>query len=174
MGSEAAVGVDGGAGEVIASLQEELALERAKNEILMEQVLEGEDALAGNDAEAFDDVIPNEDRDFWRGLLIENRTATINLLTRMRDHAAAPAQAAPAAVPAAAPVPAVPGGAVPAAAPKPLHNRAEAKAPVSPATAGQIPADRATRLRNRAQEIARREGCSFTNAFRKAEQELTV
>ena len=172
MGSEAAVGVDGGAGEIIASLQEELALERAKNEILMEQVLEGEDALAGNDAEAFDDVIPNEDRDFWRGLLIENRTATINLLTRMRNRAAAPAQAAPAAVPAAAPVPAAPGGAAPAAAPKPLHTRAEAKVPVSPAAAGQVPADRASKLRNRAQEIARREGCSFTNAFRRAEQEL--
>ncbi len=52
MGSEAAVGVDGGAGEIIASLQEELALERAKNEILMEQVLEGEDALEAEGVEA--------------------------------------------------------------------------------------------------------------------------
>ena len=32
--------------------------------------------------------------------------------------------------------------------------------------------DRAAKLRNRAQEITRRDGCSFTVAFRAAEQEL--
>ena len=32
--------------------------------------------------------------------------------------------------------------------------------------------DRAAKLRNRAQEIARRDGCSFTAAFRLAEQEI--
>jgi hypothetical protein len=34
------------------------------------------------------------------------------------------------------------------------------------------PADKAAKIRNRAQEIARRDGCSFTVAFRAAESEL--
>ena len=34
------------------------------------------------------------------------------------------------------------------------------------------PADKAAKIRNRAQEIARRDGCSFTVAFRAAENEI--
>ena len=58
----------------IASLLEALALERAKNEVLLEQCLKTEDALADKDIEGFADVIPNDDRAFWRGQLLENRT----------------------------------------------------------------------------------------------------
>ena len=67
---------------------------------------------------------------------------------------------------------AVPPVAVPpVAVPKPLHNREAAK----PAVAEKGAAgggDRAAKIRNRAQEIARRDGTSFTVAFRAAEQEL--
>lgn len=140
----------------IATLQQELALERAKNEVLLEQVLKSEDSLADKDIETFGDVIPNEDRVFWRGQLLENREAAVGILNRMRERAK----------------PADGKGAV--ATPKPLHNRETAKPSVAergPAGGGD---DRAAKLRNRAQEIARRDGSSFTVAFRLAEKEIAV
>jgi hypothetical protein len=156
-GSPAAGGADVNAvnGE-IASLQEALALERAKNEVLLEQLLKAEDGLVEKDVEGFADVIPNEDRDFWRAQLMENRESAVGILNRMRNRAK-PAETAPVATP---------------SQPKPLHNRETAKPAVAaggPAGGGE---DRAAKLRNRAQEIARREGCSFTTAFRAAEQEF--
>ena len=136
----------------IAGLQEQLALERAKNEVLLEQVLKAEDGLAEKDIEGYSDVIPNEDRDFWRGQLLDNRMSAIGILNRMRERSK-PAD-----------------GKVANAAPKPLHNREAARPAV--AAAGAVGCgDRAAKLRNRAQEIARRDGCSFTAAFRLAEQE---
>jgi len=139
----------------IVSLQEELALERAKNEVLLEQCLKTEDALAEKDIEGFADVIPNDDREFWRGQLLENRESAVGILNRMRERT----KPAPEAKPGAAP-----------AQPQPLHNRAAAK-PAVAETVGSGGVDKAARLRNRAQEIARRDGCSFTAAFRLAEQE---
>jgi hypothetical protein len=140
----------------IGYLQEELAMERAKNEVLLEQVLKAEDGLAEKDVEGYGDVIPNEDRAFWRGQLLENRESAVGILNRMRERAKPAADGKPAA----------------AAAPKPLHNRETAKPAVAvggPSCGGE---DRAAKLRNRAQEIARRDGCSFTAAFRAAEQEM--
>lgn len=146
----------------IESLQDELAMERAKNEVLLEQVLKAEDGLAEKDVESFGDVIQNEDRDFWRGQFLENREAAVGILNRMRERAKPPTEVKPAAdgKPAAAP-----------AQPQPLHNRAAAK-PAVAERGGAGGVDRAARLRNRAQEIARRDGCSFTAAFRLAEQEI--
>ena len=139
----------------IVSLQEALALERAKNEVLLEQCLKTEDALADKDVEGFADVIPNEDRAFWRGQLLENRESAVGILNRMRERS----KLAPEAKPGAA-----------LAQPQPLHNRAAAK-PAVAEKGGAGGGDRAAKLRNRAQEIARRDGCSFTAAFRLAEQE---
>jgi hypothetical protein len=136
----------------IAQLQNELALERAKNEVLLEQVLKAEDSLAEKDVETYSDVIPNEDRDFWRGQLLENRDSAVGILNRMRNRAK-PDDGKPIVSP---------------SLPKPLHNRETAK----PAVANAGGEDRAAKLRNRAQEIARKDGCSFTVAFRAAEQEL--
>ena len=155
--------VEGGAGpdDRVKSLEEALATEKAKNEVLMEQVLKSENTLAEKDVEGFADVIPNEDREFWRGQLLENREAAVGILNRMRGRVTPAMKTA--AEPAAAAVP-------PVAVPKPLHNRETAK----PAVAEKGAAgggDRAAKLRNRAQEIARRDGCSFTVAFRAAEQE---
>ena len=151
----------------VESLQEALALERAKNEVLLEQCLKTEDALADKDVEGFADVIPNDDREFWRGQLLDNREAAVGILNRMRGRVAPAEKAEAAATAAAVPPVAVP----PVTAPKPLHNRETAK----PAVAEKGAAgggDRAAKLRNRAQEISRRDGCSFTVAFRAAENEL--
>ena len=156
---------DGGNAEVDA-LQEQLMIERAKNDVLLEQVLKAEDCLADQDMEVFSDVIPNDDREFWRGQLLENRSGTLGVLTRIRNRAA---------VPDADTAGNAPG---PQAAPKPLHNR-EAAAKAVAARAGGVPgqapasgADRAAKLRNRAQEIARADSVSFTAAFARAEKEF--
>ena len=150
---------DGGNAEVDA-LQEQLMIERAKNDVLLEQVLKAEDCLADQDMEVFSDVIPNDDREFWCGQLLEDRSGTLGVLARIRNRAAvADADTA-------------------GAAPKPLHNR-EAAAKAVAARAGGVPgqapasgADRAAKLRNRAQEIARADSVSFTAAFARAEKEF--
>ena len=165
MADEAKGAAGEGVDERVKSLEEALSLEKAKNEVLMEQVLKSENTLAEKDLEGFADVIPNEDRAFWRGQLLENRENATGMLNRMRERLtpapAAKAEAAPA-------TPAAPA----AAAPKPLHNREAAKPAVAEKSAAS-PADKAAKIRNRAQEIARRDGCSFTVAFRAAEQEIT-
>ena len=140
----------------ITRLQEELALERAKNEVLLEQCLKTEDALADKDIDGFSDVIPNDDRVFWHGQLLENREAAVGILNRMRERAKPAGDGKPAGA---------------SSQPQPLHNRAAAK-PAVAEKGGAGGVDRAAKLRNRAQEIARRDGCSFTAAFRLAEQEI--
>jgi hypothetical protein len=112
-------------------------------------------------------VIPNEDRGFWRGQFLENREAAVGILNRMRERVTPAAKTEAAAAAAAVPPVAVP----PVAVPKPLHNRETAKpAVVEKGAAGG--GDRAAKIRNRAQEIAHKDGCSFTVAFRCAEQEF--
>ena len=167
MADEAKGAAGEGVEERVKSLEEALSLEKAKNEVLMEQILKSENTLAEKDVEGFADVIPNEDREFWRGQFLENREAAVGILNRMRERVTPIAKTE--AAPAAATVPPV---AVPlVATPKPLHNRETAKPAVAEkgATGG---GDRAAKLRNRAQEISRRDGCSFTVAFRAAENEL--
>ena len=166
MGEEVKKGEAGGGLEArVKSLEEALVLEKAKNEVLMEQILKSETTLADKDIEGYADVIPNEDRDFWRGQLLENRVSVVGVLNRMRERVT-PAPAAKAGE-------GGPSAGSGQAALKPLHNRETAPRPNSghaaPATA---PGDRAARIRNRAQQIARKDGCSFTVAFRAAEQEL--
>ena len=152
--------------ESVKTLEEALALEKAKNEVLMEQILKSENTLAEKDVEGFADVIPNEDRGFWRGQFLENREAAVGILNRMRERVTPAAKTEAAVAAAAVPPVAVP----PVAVPKPLHNREAAK----PAVAEKGSAgggDRAAKIRNRAQEIAHAIGCSFTEAFRRAERE---
>ena len=87
--------------ESVKTLEEALALEKAKNEVLMEQILKSENTLAEKDVEGFADVIPNEDRDYWRGQFLENGKAAAEFLGRLRNRMK-PADAAPAdAVPGA-------------------------------------------------------------------------
>ena len=166
--ADEAKGVAGeGLDERVKSLEEALSVEKAKNEVLMEQILKAENGLAEKDVEGFADVIPNEDREFWRGQFLENRENATAILNRMRGRVAPAAKAEVAPVAAVVPPVAVP----PVAVTKPLHNRETAK----PAVAEKGAAgggDRAAKLRNRAQEISRLNGCSFTVAFRAAEQEF--
>jgi len=168
MADEAKGAAGEGVDERVKSLEEALSLEKAKNEVLMEQVLKSENSLAEKDVEGFADVIPNEDRDFWRGQFLENRENATAILNRLRGRVA-PAAKAEAAPKVGDAGPSTGSGQVP----KPLHNRETAPRPGSgQANAAATPGDRAAKLRNRAQEIARLNGCAFTVAFRCAEQEF--
>ena len=102
-----------GVEERVKSLEEALSLEKAKNEVLMEQILKSENTLAEKDIEGFADVIPNEDRDFWRGQLLENREAAVGILNRMRGRVAPVVKSEVAVAAGAVPPVAVPPVAVP-------------------------------------------------------------
>ncbi|OQB37448.1 MAG: hypothetical protein BWY06_02370 [Candidatus Latescibacteria bacterium ADurb.Bin168] len=145
--------------EVVAALENELALERAKNAVLLEKLLATEDEMADTRLSEFADVIPNEDREYWRGQFLENSKAASEFLGRLRNRIEAPA-----------------GGAAPVKqTPRPMHNRAAAPMPKSSPGAGVVPSaeqDLAAKIRNRAQEIANRDRISFTAAFSRAEREL--
>ena len=142
--------------ELIRGLQEALAVEQAKNQVLMEQLIKAEDALADKDLEGYADVVEEADRPFWRGQLLENREAAAGVLERMRGRAKAPDAGDGAGQP----------------APRPLHNRAGAVPECAGPAATGAGGDRAAKIRNRAQEVARRDGVSFSAAFRLAEQEF--
>jgi len=142
--------VEGGAGaeDRVQSLEEALGLEKAKNEVLMEQILKAENGLAEKDVEGFADVIPNEDREFWRGQFLENREAAVGILNRMRERVVPAVKTGAAAAAVAVPAVAVP----PVAVPKPMHNRETAK----PAVAEKGAAgggDRAAKIRNLRQPL---------------------
>ena len=145
--------------EVVAALENELALERAKNAVLLEKLLATEDEMADTRLSEFADVIPNEDRNYWRGQFLENSKAASEFLGRLRNRIEARAS-----------------GAAPAKqTPRPMHNRAAAAMPKSSPGAGGPPSaeqDLAAKIRNRAQEIANRDRISFTSAFSRAEREL--
>ena len=145
--------------EVVAALENELALERAKNAVLLEKLLATEDEMADTRLSEFADVIPNEDRNYWRGQFLENSKAASEFLCRLRNRIEAPAS----------------GSAPAKQAPRPMHNRAAAPMPKSSPGAGVAPSaeqDLAAKIRNRAQEIANRDRISFTAAFSRAEREL--
>ena len=79
--ADEAKGVAGeGVEEHVKSLEEALSLEKAKNEVLMEQILKAENGLAEKDVEGFADVIPNEDREFWRGQF--RKSATLSTMVK--------------------------------------------------------------------------------------------
>ena len=152
-GGAAGAGTDA---ELIRGLQEALAVEQAKNQVLMEQLVKAEDALADKDLEGYADVVEEADRPFWRGQLLENREAAAGVLERMRGRVKT----------------ADAGDGVERPAPRPLHNRAGAVPECAGAAATGAGGDRAAKIRNRAQEVARRDGVSFSAAFRLAEQEF--
>lgn len=133
----------------VAELEAQLAEEQEKNAVLVQQVVESEDAIANNDVEAFADVIDAEDKEFFRNRLIENREETLGVLGRMRNRKAA----------------VVIEKEVPAT--KPLHNRTGAGDP-----APKVSDETSVKIRNRAQEIVKNDKCGFLVAFRRAEAEF--
>ena len=152
--------------EVVRGLQNELAIEQAKNAVLLEKLLELEDGAAESRLSEFEDVIPNEDREFWRGQFLENGAQAAEFLGRLRNRLK-PADAVPGDKGAA-------GGAA-KAAPRPMHNRAASPFPkAAPANADAAEREKevAAKIRNRAQEIANRDRISFTAAFARAEREF--
>lgn len=144
-------GAAAGAGKVevtVESLGGELAVERAKNEVLLKEVVTLEEELANRDLEEFAGVISDQSREYWRGQLLTNRKAAKSVLAEL--------------------------AAGKAAAPAVVHNRATAR-PVIPGAAGEPAAANkgaAARIRNRAQEIVAAERVPFSAAFKRAEQEM--
>jgi len=131
---------------------------REMNQELVAHCVSLEDALRNRDVEDFADVVTDETRPFWAEQLLSNRDNAIAVLTSIRGRV--PANAAPAA-----------GATV---EPRPLHNRAAAR-PVAPAfvVGTDKSAVNAARIRNRAHEISKAEGVPFTDAFRRAEREIS-
>jgi len=136
----------------VESLETQLAEEQQKNAVLVQQVVEAEDAIANREVETFAEVIDPEDKGYWLERMIENRSATLAVLNRMKAKRCA--QPEKEAAPSKG---------------KPLHNRGEAQDP-APRRGEEL----ALKLRNRAQEIVRRDGCGFLAAFRRAEAELST
>jgi len=137
----------------VEQLEVELSQEQEKNALLVQQLVEAEDSIANREVEAFADVIEEEDKEFFREQLIQNREATLGVLSRLRNRK---------------PAPVVEVKPVEAEVTKPLHNRAAAPSP-----APAVTDERAMQLRNRAQEIAKKDGCGFLVAFRRAEAEMS-
>lgn len=138
-----------------------LRFERAKNKVLLDEVIALEDEMVNRCMTDFEAVVSDETREFWREQMLTNREAATTALGEL----ARAKQATPAAA---------------GVARRPLHNRALAR-PVVPgvasggtaAPAGGSEADeRAAKIRNRAQEISRAERVPFSAAFRRAEKEL--
>ena len=73
-----------GAAARTAELERMLAIEQAKNSVLLEKVLEMEDKDADRELEGFSDVVANDSRDYWREQYLENRERTLSELTRIR------------------------------------------------------------------------------------------
>ena len=159
-GGAAAAGAKAEDVAVPATLEEAnavLASERAKNTVLLNEVVALEDEIVNRCMADFAGVVSDESREYWREQLLTNRKGAVVALTEL-------ATAKKAVVPAA--------GAVRL----PMHNRAAAR-PVAPAAVGgggsDVDADgKAAKIRNRAHAISSAEHVPFSAAFRRAEQEF--
>ena len=134
-----------------------LRFEKAKNKVLLDEVVALEDEVVNRCMEDFDAVVSDETREFWREQLLTNRDAATAALKEMQRNRVAGAEVTR----------------------RPLHNRALLRP--GPAAgrdfAGQANAcgdgdDRAAKIRNRAHEISKAERVPFSVAFRRAEKEL--
>jgi len=163
--SETAEGkpVDAGTVAEVGRLANALRFEKAKNEVLLGEVVSLEDEVVNRSMAEFDAVVSDETREYWRGQLLTNRDMATKVLTELVLAKQ------------------VVGG---DSTRRPLHNRSLSR-PVAPAVlggggaggAGVAPAagaadERAAKIRNRAQEISRAERLPFSAAFRRAENEL--
>ena len=150
-------GIPADAGELANALK----FERAKNKVLLDEVIALEDEIVNRSMEDFDAVVSDETREFWREQLLSNRTAAtaaLNELARAKGSA---------------------GDGGSGAQRRPLHNRAIARPAgwnpgreVAPRPAPGDGDDRAAKIRNRAHEISKNERVPFSAAFRRAEKEL--
>ena len=136
-----------------------LRFERAKNQILLDEVIALEDALVNRQMTEFDAVISDDTREFWREQLLANREkaeCALAELVRMKTEG---------------------GNLRPEEGKRrPLHNRAGAKPAargVDGSPTGGAAEGKAVKIRNRAHELSKSEGIPFSTAFRRAEREIT-
>jgi hypothetical protein len=147
-------------GTEIERLANALRHEKAKNEVLLGEVIALEDEVVNRAMADYDAVVSDDTREFWREQLLTNRagaTAALTELARAKGCLRGESTAGAGQTR------------------RPLHNRAVARptAPTAVGGGGTVEADdRAAKIRNRAQEISRGERIPFSAAFRRAEQEF--
>ena len=144
--------------ELITSLVELISNLQQKYDALLSDATTLQGKLGNRDLEDFADVVPAETNQFWLNQLLSNRDEAITVLVGMR--AAKPV--APAMVPAPVRVP--------------LSNRlVSAPKPILELAGGANAADtnRAVAIRNRAHELRKAERLPWSEAFTRAEKEMT-
>ncbi len=163
----------------VAELSDALAYERAKSQVLAEQLVAAEDERVKQDLESFGDVVGEEDKEVWTDALVANREKAIAALTRIRNRskAAVPAADDKADKAGEAVAPGAASAAPDKVAPRPLHNRAAVRVPgvaetASPAAESARARSRVTKIANRAKELLGVRGMSFDAAWRQAENEI--
>jgi len=154
----------------VATLVNSLRFERAKNEVLLDEVVALEDEIVNRSLADFDEVVSDETREFWREQLLSNRAAATVALNELAEAKAGGSEQ----------------GAVGSGGRRPLHNRATARPrfrqglvaqgapdPAAGAAGAGSGDERAAKIRNRAHDISRLERVPFSAAFRRAEKELS-
>jgi len=133
------------------SLANALRFEKAKNQVLLDEVITLEDALVNRQMTEFNAVISDDTREFWREQLLSNREKAETALRELAQ-AKTPDDGNRR---------------------RPLHNRQTAR-PVPPGEhdSGGAAAGKAVKIRNRAHELSKTEGIPFSTAFRRAEKEI--
>ncbi len=144
--------------EVITALAELVSIMQQKYDALLSDAVTLQDNVANRDLADFKDVITPETQEFWQTSLLANRDEAIRILTSIRKDNSATPPAAPQPVRV------------------PLANRlAAAPKPMSELAGGSTTADdkRAVAIRNRAHDIARLEKRPWSEAFTRAEKEIS-
>ena len=149
--------------DVITALVQLIAQLQQKYDMLLGDAVAMEDEVANRCLADFEDLIPNESREFWKSSLLQNRDETLNILLGLRKVREAAAQPAPA--PAAEPKPEA----------KPLFRNRLVVARSVAELAEESPAVsvcRAVAIRNRAHQIRSTEKIPYALAFSRAEREI--
>ena len=146
--------------DIITALVQLIAQLQQKYDALLGDAVALEDDVANRYLADFEDLIPNESREFWKSSLLHNRDETLGILLglrKVRD------EAKPA--PAAEPKPEA----------KPLFRNRLVVARTVSELAEESPAasiSRAVAIRNRAHQIRSTEKIPYALAFSRAEREI--
>ena len=141
---------------LVERLANALRFEKAKNKILLGEVVELEEDIVNRRLADASGIVTDENRGFWRDQLLTNRAKAEKVLSGMlkkRD-----------------------SGVAGSLGRKPMHNRRDSRIDVAGASvvgAGNAAADsKAVQIRNRAHALSKVQGIPFSVAFRRAEKEL--
>ena len=147
--------------DIIAALVQLIAGLQQKYDALLADAVALEDDVANRYLADFEDLIPNESREFWKSSLLHNRDETLGILLGLRKVREEAKPAAPAAEP------------KPEA--KPLFRNRLVVARTVSELAEESPAtsiSRAVAIRNRAHQIRSTEKIPYALAFSRAEREI--